>query len=156
MATATRTRRGKELDHQLTSTRRKLAKQHAARIKQGLADELAELQALRNQAGSAAIAVRPQERFSAPLAPMPPIQRDFHSAQDAKPMRRSDIANVQFLSLDDARLILKDVAALEPMLAAKAIAKVNTDWGLLLNEQERFTLSAMAARKLLREKRAAK
>src|SRR3954471_24033485 len=55
-----------------------------------------------------------------PIAPLPSATRDFRSSSDAKPMGRSDIANVQFLSLEAAREILDQVAAVAPEIAAKA------------------------------------
>lgn len=86
-----------------------------------------------------------------PVAPLPPAKREFRSRPDAKPMSRQDISNVQFLNLETARDILQAVAQSAPQLAAKALVHVEANYRELLTEGERFTLSAMAARKFMRE-----
>lgn len=86
-----------------------------------------------------------------PIAPLPPKGREFRSRPDAKPMSRSDIANVQFLNLDTARDILQEVAVAAPELAAKAREHVEANYRELLTDNERYALSAMAARKFMRE-----
>ncbi len=90
-----------------------------------------------------------------PVAPLVSATRNFVSQPNAKPMKRSDIANVQFLNIHTAREILNEVAAVAPGIAAKARQHVEEQWASLLTEAERFTLSAMAARKFLREREAA-
>ena len=85
------------------------------------------------------------------LAPLPPKDREFRSRPDAKPMGRADIANVQFLNIETARDILQAVAQSAPKLAAKALVHVEQNYRELLTEGERFALSAMAARKFMRE-----
>ena len=76
-----------------------------------------------------------------PVAPLPPTTRDFKSNLNARPMKRSDIANVQFLNIETAREILNEVAAVAPGIAAKARQHVEEQWAALLTESERFTLS---------------
>jgi len=72
---------------------------------------------------------------------------EFRSAPDAKPMQHSDIANVQFLSIDDARRVLYDAGRENPAVVSLTILKVEQDWQDMLNDGERFVLTAMAARK---------
>ncbi len=86
-----------------------------------------------------------------PIAPLPAKTEEVRSRRWAKPMKRSDIANVQFLNVETAREILAEVAATAPEIAAKALKHVEESYRALLTESERFTLSAMAARKYLRD-----
>jgi hypothetical protein len=85
-----------------------------------------------------------------PIAPLP-TRPNFKSRADATPMGRDDVANVTFLNIDTAREILNEVAAVAPEIAKCAIAHVERQWRDLLTESERYTLSAMAARKFMRE-----
>jgi hypothetical protein len=75
----------------------------------------------------------------------------FKSRPDATPMERDDVANVTFLNVETAREILREVMAVAPEIAKRAIAHVEKQWRELLTESERYTLSAMAARKFMRE-----
>lgn len=86
-----------------------------------------------------------------PLAPLPAKSLDVRSNPNGKPMKQSDIANVQFLNVDTAREILAEVGATSPEIAARALKHVEDEYRTLLTESERFVLSAMAARKYLRE-----
>lgn len=76
-----------------------------------------------------------------------PSEFDFQSRPDAQPMGRSDIANAQFLSLDDARNLLMDIARECPIAASVAMEHVAKSWGKLLNNDERFVLTALGARR---------
>ncbi len=83
-------------------------------------------------------------------------RQEFRSAPDAKPMSKRDICNVQVLTRDDVNELTKLFAASAPELVRRTASKVNAEWGDLLDEEERYVLTAYALRKVAREQKSAK
>jgi hypothetical protein len=84
-----------------------------------------------------------------------PFRRsDFHSAPDARPMNKADIANVQILTREDVDAINEEFREAAPELFARTRSKIESDGSGLLNAEQRWTLSAYALRKVRREQAA--
>jgi hypothetical protein len=88
---------------------------------------------------------RQQERKAQAAKP------EFVSRPDAVEMRPEDVRNVSLLTPQDALELLKRIRAIRPDVVEQVASQIDQDWSELLNPEERYTLTAMAVRKYVRQ-----
>ena len=89
-----------------------------------------------------------------PLAPLPPEPRNFQSRDDAKPMAKADVQNVEPLTTDENEALLRRLEISHPKLYADLIAADDELWGTEAGWDEddsRWALTPHAVRKLQRK-----
>jgi hypothetical protein len=73
---------------------------------------------------------------------------EYRSRADAKPLRRGDICNIELLSADDARALLKAIKFLAPEVVTAACEDVNGDTSRWAADDDRWTLPPHQLRRL--------